>query len=456
VHCRRMRYLRAQISVLWLLGAAQACSGDSAQSGVEGSSAPTYWKDVAPLMAEHCLQCHREGGIAPVTLDDYAKVKPLAAQIEQLTRAREMPPWSATSDGSCGEFANSLALRDDEIELISDWVESGAREGTPAQIAVPDLPALADATEFVTPEFTPEIQGGDLAPSDEYRCFALDVPAGPTQFITGYDVVPGRPEIIHHVIAMVIDPNAPADLQSDPARTNLEQMRMLDDESPARDGWPCYGMAGDGMSVEFNAVVWAPGQGVINFPNHSGVPLPSKHKLVIQVHYNLSDPQNIGKSDRTTLRLHFEPQVENVGLTALPDPFLQSLDDAMPRTLPPGQRSTVFNWTRTGEELGLSAPNEAQLFGVMPHMHQLGRKYHMIIADPAEAPACAVDIQSWDFHWQRMYFYEQPRTIRSDSSVSVSCDYDTSSVTEPVLPGWGTRNEMCLATLYLTVPFPKP
>jgi hypothetical protein len=166
-------------------------------------------------------------------------------------------------------------------------------------IDIPELPTLADATESTTPDFTPEIQGGDLAPSDEYRCFALDVPSAPTQFITEYEVVPGRPEIIHHVIAMVIDPQAPAQIPDDPARTNLEQMRMLDDESPDRDGWPCYGMAGDGLSVEFNALVWAPGQGIVSFPNHSGVPLPQDHKLVVQVHYNLSDPNNLGKDDQT-------------------------------------------------------------------------------------------------------------------------------------------------------------
>ena len=66
--------------------------------------------------------------------------------------------------------------------------------------------------------------------------------------------------------------------------------------------------------------------------------------------------------------------------------------------------------------------------------------------------ACAADIQNWDFHWQRMYFYDKPRTLDASTEFKVSCDYETTSVTEPVLPGWGTSNEMCLATLYLTAP----
>jgi hypothetical protein len=93
-----------------------------------------------------------------------------------------------------------------------------------------------------------------------------------------------------------------------------------------------------------------------------------------------------------------------------------------------------------------------QLYGVMPHMHQLGHKYHLQVSPAGGAEECGVDVQQWDFHWQRLYFYEQPITVTPASTISVSCDYDTSTATSPILPGWGTQNEMCLAALYVTVP----
>jgi hypothetical protein len=65
---------------------------------------------------------------------------------------------------------------------------------------------------------------------------------------------------------------------------------------------------------------------------------------------------------------------------------------------------------------------------------------------------CAADVQKWDFNWQRMYFYEQPIVLSADSEIEVTCDYDTEGLDEPVLPGWGTRNEMCLAVLYFSLP----
>lgn len=85
-------------------------------------------------------------------------------------------------------------------------------------------------------------------------------------------------------------------------------------------------------------------------------------------------------------------------------------------------------------------------------MHELGRKYTFEIAAPGEQAQCAAHVEHWDFHWQRMDFYEQPYDITPETELSVPCEYDTTSVSEPVRPGWGTRNEMCLATWYVTVP----
>jgi mono/diheme cytochrome c family protein len=422
------------------------------QTPGETSAPLTYWADMAPLFAEHCMRCHQDGGIAPFRLDDYAQAKSFSALIAHVTRERTMPPWSVTSDGSCGEFADSEALSDDEIERISKWAQSGAPEGSRRDITVPPVTTLPDAREFKTPDFAPEIQGGELAESDEYRCFELDAPAGPTSFITGYEVLPGNPQIVHHVVVMLVDPNASADLD-DSKLTNAEQMRALDDESPDRDGWPCFGMAGDGLTVVAQPVVWAPGQGVVEFPNESGVPLRPEYKIIVQVHYNLADPKNRGTRDQTTVRLRTAPEVKNIGVFVLQDALLGTLHDDHPVTLPPGKSSTLFKWNASGKEIGLDSIPEAQLYGVMPHMHQLGHKYELTVSAGHDAPErCAANVENWDFHWQRMYFYAEPLTIKPDTQLSVTCDYDTSSVQAPVKPGWGTRNEMCLATLYFTVP----
>jgi hypothetical protein len=424
------------------------CSSDKepAPPASQTSSALTYYDDALPIFAEHCVTCHQDGGIAPFALNDYGQARLHAGEIFDATQQRAMPPWSATSDGTCQTFSHNLALSDAELKTVAGWVDGGMVEGTPRSVDIPSLPTLGDATEFSTPKFSPVAQGGDLAEFDEYRCFLMDDSVTDPAFITGYEVVPGTPSVIHHVLAMVVDPDAPADM---PGTTNGELMASLDADSPDRDGWPCFGMAGDGVAVESVPVVWAPGQGVVEYPGESGVPLLPHHRVVLQVHYNLADnPGTI--VDRSTVRLRLVPSVKNVGVFVLHDALLDSLYSDSPQALEPGKSSVKVSWQQPlGDYFG-TTPN-VKLYGVMPHMHQRGHRYRMSLGTSNDL-GCAIDVQSWDFHWQRMYFYEHPLSITSSSEVQVTCDYDTSADTAPIMPGWGTRNEMCLATMYFTVP----
>jgi hypothetical protein len=365
-----------------------------------------------------------------------------------------MPPWAVTSDGSCGDFAGSLALSDDEIARFSAWAEGGAAEGSPRPFQLPELQTLQAATEVSTPQFVPAAQGGKLAENDEYRCFPVELPDDARGYVTGYEVVPGTAEIVHHVAAFLVDPDANATGENGEklAMSNRERMQALDAESPERAGWPCFGAAGDGVETEGSFVVWAPGQGAVSFPEGTGVPIdPKRRQLVIQVHFNLSDSQQRGKSDQTRLRLRIESDVSEVALFALEDPLLNSLYEDEPLTLPPRQSSTKYTWKRSAGQIGLADKATAKLYGVMPHMHALGRRYRLSITPEAEATRCAANIDNWDFHWHRLYFYRAPYTVTAATQFEVTCDYDTTSVTQPVQPGWGTSNEMCLATLFLTV-----
>jgi hypothetical protein len=416
------------------------------------SAALTYFHDMVPLFEAHCLSCHQQGGIAPFRLDDYATAKAQAPLIAHSTGARTMPPWNITSDGTCGTFEHSLALSDAQIASIGKWVADGAQEGVPGSVRVPPVETLSSASEYATPAgYIPEIQGGELAEADDYRCFLFEPGIDENRFITGYDVVPGTPEVVHHVLVSVIDPAGASD--SMPGQTNAEVIDALDKQSPDRAGWPCFGLAGEGVAIESVPVVWAPGQGVVKFPGDSGVLLSPKHKVVVQIHYNLADPKQRGKADSTRVRLQLASQVANLGLFQLPDGLLESLGNPVPDQLPAGQASVPYTWKRSLSELGLDGVPGLKLYGVMPHMHQRGVKYQLRVKSADSQPmACAADVQRWDFHWQRMYFYEQPWAIGAGAEFELTCDFDTSDATSPVLPGWGTRNEMCLATLYFTVP----
>jgi len=439
--------------------ATDGSSGTTGDSGTEPTSTGevvdetgdtptgvTFWQDVAPLLYDSCVTCHREGGVGPFPLATYEDAGPWAAAIAAAVQERTMPPWLVTDDGSCGDFRNSRWMSQEQIDTIVTWFEEGAVEGDPRDdLTVPPLPGLPDATEFHTPDFVPEIQGGDLAEFDEYRCFLIDPALPGDRFLTAYDVVPGNEAIVHHVLVMPVDP----ELEVEGGLTNAEVMAALDDESPEREGWPCFGEAGEGVETSGIPVVWAPGQGVVQFPEGTGLRFAAQEQLVVQVHYNLATASNIGMADQTTIQLKLEESVEREGVMLLPDPFLDSIFEGDPIELAPGEASVEYTWELPVQYLlAYEGLPSVDLYGVFPHMHEYGQAMRLEIEDPTGAE-CAAEVNHWDFNWQLQYFYEQPRTLTADDVLRVTCDFDTTRATEPVTPGWGTNNEMCLMGMYL-------
>ena len=97
----------------------------------------TFSKDVAPIFYNKCVQCHRAGEIAPMSLVSYKEARPWARSIKEKVASREMPPWHA--DPHVGEFANDRRMSQGEVtELIfkqQDQVLKCKRIAKPASAA---------------------------------------------------------------------------------------------------------------------------------------------------------------------------------------------------------------------------------------------------------------------------------------------------------------------------------
>lgn len=411
------------------------------------AAAPTYHGDVAPIISQKCAACHQPGGIAPFALTTYEPARARASQIAAYTRARIMPPFLIETGGECGSFDESTALTEAEIATIGEWVEAGAPEGTPVELAPRSLPELAGGRDFDLPLFEPRVEGGPLAEFDEYRCFPVEHGLDADRYVTGYDVVPGNARLVHHVLAFIIDPNQ----EVGGGLSNGDVMGALDDESPDRVGWPCFGMAGEGIEVESVPVSWAPGQGVVDYPDGLGVSFRRDRVLVAQVHYNLAEGAAPGDTDQTTVRLRLADSVERQGFFLLNDDLIRSLGAEAPRRLPAGRESVVVDWTRRLGELGVPAGLDLELVGLFPHMHGYGRKYTFEVSNGGGFE-CQGRINRWDFNWQRIYQYSVPVPVDADTQFRVTCEYDTRGAEADVMPGWGTRNEMCFVMGMLALP----
>src|SRR5437773_11310978 len=109
-------------------------------------SAPTFSKDVAPILYTKCVSCHRPGEVAPMSLITYQDARPWARSIREKVAARIMPPWFA--DPAYGHFRNDRSLTQKEIDTIEKCANAGARQGNPSDL--PPLPTYSKGWQIGT------------------------------------------------------------------------------------------------------------------------------------------------------------------------------------------------------------------------------------------------------------------------------------------------------------------
>jgi hypothetical protein len=101
----------------------------------------TWSREISRLVDKRCISCHREGG-SSFALTSFEYARPWAKAIKEEVLERRMPPFAAVK--GFGDIRDNQALTQDEIHLISDWVEGGSPEGDPALLAKnPHVPSSA-------------------------------------------------------------------------------------------------------------------------------------------------------------------------------------------------------------------------------------------------------------------------------------------------------------------------
>src|SRR5207302_3253765 len=88
---------------------------------------PPFYRDVLPILEQHCQSCHRPGSIAPMPFESYEQAWPFSGAIRCAVEQKTMPPWFA--DPRIGQFANDPSLSAAEISTLAAWSEANAPAG---------------------------------------------------------------------------------------------------------------------------------------------------------------------------------------------------------------------------------------------------------------------------------------------------------------------------------------
>ena len=407
-----------------------ACSKGAGDSGTAnesggGGPVPTWHQDVRPIVETSCASCHRAGGVGGFPLGTYDEVRLLKDAVADSVASRRMPPWKAV-DG-CTDYAHDISLSDDEIATVVDWVAGGAPMGDVADSRMGTPPEAGGLDRVDLTLSLPLPYEVDTSVSDDYRCFAVDWPLEDDVYVTGYQVNPGRADLVHHLIAYIV-PASYAD-----AIAELE----AEDERP---GYSCFGgpRAVEQRDAEWLGA-WAPGavQGV--FPNGIGVQMKSDHMLILQMHYN--NASGASGSDQSSIDFQIDSEVERAGWI---QPFTNPLwvyGGGM--TIPAGAEGVEHSFESV-------LPRDLTFHTANLHMHTLGRTARMEIERADGTKDCMLQIDDWDFDWQRTYPFSQELSVKEGDTWRINCSWDNPGDAE-VDWGEGTGDEMCLGTALVSL-----
>jgi hypothetical protein len=139
-----------------------------------------------------------------MSLIDYKSARPWAKAIREAVRLKRMPPWFA--DPTTGHFSNDPSLSESERQIITDWVDQGAKEGDPGDR--PQTPSYSDGWQIGKPDVVFDIGQDHVLKGtsvDEYIYFTV-----PTNFTEGHwvqavELRPGNRKVVHHAHVSVVE-----------------------------------------------------------------------------------------------------------------------------------------------------------------------------------------------------------------------------------------------------------
>src|SRR6187549_384588 len=174
------------------------------------AAAPTFSKDVAPIMFAKCAECHRPGSIAPMSLLTYDDARPWARSIKLKVAAREMPPWFIDKNVGVQHFSNDRSLSDRDIETIIKWVDAGAPEGNPADMPKPRQFPAAEAWQIGQPDVIVSLSKDYIVPAkvpDRWPDILVDPHLTEDRYIKAVQIIPAKGfTVIHHIRTSIVEP----------------------------------------------------------------------------------------------------------------------------------------------------------------------------------------------------------------------------------------------------------
>ena len=388
------------------------------QSTAKKNDAPTFTRNVAPILQQKCQACHQPNSIGPMSLVTYDEAEEYASKIRSRVRAGVMPPWHIDKTVGIRDYKNDRSLTDGEVDTLVRWVDAGAPRGDPKDmpppVHSPDPTGWQLAGQFGPPDLVVKSPPYTLAARTQDKWFRPVSDTGLTEprWVRAIEIKPSSPDgrrIVHHVLTTLVQ-------QEDEGVTGLAHSAH-DVQTSA------------GLFME-----WAVGKaGEIFQPDSGKLMLPGS-KIRWEIHMFA-----IGKEIRDNqveLGVYFYPK----GVVPKHRTVLRMFDVSRNSDLdiPPGEIVVSQNF------YVLQAP--ARMENFQPHMHMRGKAMSVeaIYPDGRKEVLSAVNNFQWNWHVNYIYA-DHTAPLLPKGTVLVFTSRHDNTAANPNNPdprqwvGWGDR-----------------
>ena len=354
----------------------------------------SYATEIAPMLIENCVSCHRPGGIGPWAMTEYNLVKGFAPMIREVVRTQRMPPWHA--DPHFGEFDNDRSLTVAQQQKLVHWVEAGAPRGEgpdPLAEFAHDWPEWA----MGEPDLVIEIPGHEIPATGTvpYQYQRVVNPHDEDVWVRAVEIIPGDRKALHHVITSFGVP----------------------DETGKVDRRRSKSLGG-----------YVPGAIAEQFPDSTGVMLPANAEFTFQMHYTAYGRPAV---DNSRLGIYFHKQAPEHELASMI--FLNNEIN-----IPAHSNGHTESAART-------IRSDMLVYGLLPHAHFRGKtmEFRAVYADGREE--VLLSVPHYDFNWQTDYNLSEPKFLPAGTKLVHTTSWDNSA-TNPANPDptrdvpWGEQS----------------
>jgi hypothetical protein len=354
----------------------------------EGPARPatpvTYHNRISRIVQSRCVECHRDGGVAPFSLETRQDLASHAAMIATVVKRGTMPPWFASPapGGEPSPWLNDCRLTAADKEDLLAWLEGDRAEGDSADAPLPIQHATGwtiGKPDLVArfPAALPIQATGVM----RYQHVTVDLDLDEDKWVERIEIRPGAPQVVHHILVFARPPQGTA---------------AAGPRGP-QDGISYWG-------------IYVPGNSKQVYPKGFARKLPKGSQLVFQLHYT---PNGTATEDLTQVGFVFaarEPEYE-VKTASLVNAWFE---------IPPG----ADNHTDSAK---VRLPADATVLGFLPHMHLRGKACRYEAISPDGKRETVLDIPRYDFNWQLLYRYAEPRTFKKGTTLKFLATFDNSA-----------------------------